>query len=66
MSITDLIQRRTVRLYVLGQGCILLGTGLMDSFGSVVPMALCGSAGLMLCTPLVREFGGRLLARRQR
>lgn len=63
MPSTPLLQRRTVRLYALGQGCVLLGAGLMDYFGSVIPLALCGSAALMLCAPLVRELGGRFLNR---
>jgi hypothetical protein len=63
MSFSNLRQRRSVRLYAMGQGAILLGAGLMDHFGSVIPMALCGSAGLMLCAPLVREMGARLLSR---
>lgn len=63
MSVTALLQRRTVRLYALGQGLILLGAGLMDYFGSVIPLALCASAAIMLCTPLVRELATRLLNR---
>ena len=66
MSITDLLHRRTVRLYAMGQGVILLGAGLMDYFNSTVPLALCGSAGLMLCMPLIKEFGARFLGHRQR
>jgi hypothetical protein len=62
MSVAALVRRRSVRLYALGQGFILLGAGLMDYFGSVLPLALCGSAGLMLCAPLVREMGARFLS----
>jgi hypothetical protein len=66
MPSAALFQRRTVRLYALGQGAILLGAFLMDRFGSTLPMALCGAAGLMLCAPLVREQAAKLLSRRRR
>jgi hypothetical protein len=66
MPIIPMLQRRTVRLYALGQGFILFGAGLMDYFGSVLPMALCGSAGLMLCAPLARELGERWFGRASR
>lgn len=62
MPISALLRRRTIRLYALGQGCILLGAGLMDYFHSVLPLALCGSAGLMLCAPFIREMGARFLS----
>lgn len=47
---------RAFRFYALGQGAILVGAYLMHQTGSMLPMALGASAGLMLAAPLVRSF----------
>ncbi len=44
------------KLYALGQGAILVGAFFMHHTGSMLPMALGASAGLMLAMPLVRSF----------
>ena len=54
------------RLYVLGQGLILLGAWLVEATGSLLPMALATSAGVMLSAPFVRERVARLKAARRR
>lgn len=51
-------------LYFLGLGFIMLGAGLMDYFDSLVPMAACASAGVMLSAPLVKQLVRRFLGRR--
>ncbi len=53
--------RRARNQYVLGMGLIFCGAYLMDLFGSVLPMAMGASAGLMLSAPLVRERALRFL-----
>ncbi len=53
-----------MRLYALGQAAILVGAYLMHQSGSMLPLALGASAGLMLTAPLVRHFGSRLARRR--
>ncbi|MBA4110487.1 MAG: hypothetical protein C0487_12935 [Leptothrix sp. (in: Bacteria)] len=55
---------RAVPLYFLGLGFIMLGACLMDYFDSLVPMAACASAGLMLSAPLIKQLGRRFLAAR--
>ncbi|MDO9003776.1 MAG: hypothetical protein Q7V20_10020 [Aquabacterium sp.] len=60
-------QGHAVPLYFLGLGFIMLGACLMDYFDSLVPMAACASAGLMLSAPLIKQrvqrFMGRTLDR---
>src|SRR3954469_19884387 len=56
------LQHRPFQLYLLGLACIFAGAWAMGEYGSMVPMALASSAGLMLGTPLLRQ----LLARAQR
>lgn len=56
--------RRARNQYFLGLGLIFCGAYLMDRFGSVLPMALGASAGLMLSAPLVRELGLRFLGKK--
>ena len=51
--------RRPLRLYLLGQALIFIGAGLIEPTGSLLPMALCGSAALLLTWPLVRELATR-------
>ena len=50
-------------LYFLGLGFILRGAGLMDYFDSLIPMAACASAGLMLSAPLIKQLVQRFLGR---
>lgn len=57
-------RQRAFRLYALGQGAILVGAYLMHHTGSMMPLALGASAGLMLTAPLVKSFGARLMRRR--
>ncbi|MEO7337504.1 MAG: hypothetical protein ABIV63_13070 [Caldimonas sp.] len=47
---------RPFRLYLLGLGLIFLGAWSMGEFGSMLPMALACSAGLMLSAPLLRQL----------
>ncbi|RZL09547.1 MAG: hypothetical protein EOP40_09465 [Rubrivivax sp.] len=57
-------RQRAFRLYALGQGAILVGAWLMHQSGSMLPLALGASAGLMLTAPLVKHFGARFARRR--
>lgn len=50
--------------YFLGLGLIFCGAYLMDFFGSVLPMAMGASAGLVLSAPLVKELGLRFLSKK--
>jgi hypothetical protein len=63
-------RRRAVQLYFLGQGTVVLGAAAMTALHSFVPMALAGSAALMLTAPLVRDIADRrrvrAAARRER
>ena len=54
-------RRHPLRLWLAGQATILVGAGAMAWTHSFVPMALAGSAALMLTVPLVRAIarGGR-------
>ncbi|MGN6528506.1 MAG: hypothetical protein ACTHL8_19120 [Burkholderiaceae bacterium] len=52
-------RRRALQLYCLGQGTIVLGAAAMTALHSFVPMALAGSAALMLTVPLVRDIADR-------
>lgn len=62
------LRQRSLRNYALGQGLILLGAASIGPTGSLLPMALCTSAGVMLSAPFVRErfarFREALAARR--
>lgn len=55
------LSRRAKNQYILGMGLIFCGAYLMDIFGSVLPMAMGASAGLMLSTPLMKELSLRFL-----
>ena len=61
-------RRRAWRLWLTGQAIILAGAAAMSATQSFVPMALAGSAALMLTLPLVRDIatGGRVRARAPR
>ena len=54
-----ILSQRTMRLYLIGHLLLLVGAGLMELTQSMLPMALAGSAALMLMFPLVRELGTR-------
>jgi hypothetical protein len=47
------------RSYILGQTLIMLGAAAMVVTESYIPMALAGSAALMLTVPLVRQIAAR-------
>lgn len=49
-------RQRALRLYALGQAAIVVGAWFMHQTGSMWPMALGASAGLMFTAPLVRSF----------
>ena len=48
--------RRPLRLWLAGQAVILVGAGAMTWTHSFIPMALAGSAALMLTVPLVKAL----------
>jgi hypothetical protein len=48
-----------LRGYIVGQALILLGAAAMVVMESYIPMALAGSAALMLTYPLVRQIATR-------
>ena len=52
---------RPFRLYLLGLLCIFAGAWAMGAWGSMVPMALASSAGLLLSVPLLRQLTQRAL-----
>ena len=55
------VRGRPFQLYLLGLLCIFAGAWAMGTSGSMVPMALASSAGLMLSVPLLRQLIGRAL-----
>jgi hypothetical protein len=56
--------RRALRAYLLGLGGVAVGAGLSDWSGSLLPLALAGSAALMLTASLVRRIAGTRRHRR--
>ena len=48
--------RRPLRLWLAGQATILAGAGAMAWTHSFIPMALAGSAALMMTVPLVKAL----------
>ena len=52
--------RRPLRLYLLGLALIFAGAWAMGEYGSMLPMALASSAGLMLNVPLLRQLVQRI------
>ena len=54
-------QHRPLRLYLLGLASIFAGAWAMGEYGSMLPMALASSAGLMLSAPLLRQLVERAL-----
>lgn len=51
--------RRSLGAYGVGQVLIVAGAMAMELSGSMLPMALAGSAALMLTAPLVRQIAQR-------
>jgi hypothetical protein len=49
-------RRRALRLWLAGQATILVGAAAMSWTHSFIPMALAGSAALMLTLPLVKAL----------
>jgi hypothetical protein len=49
-------RRRTLRLWLAGQATILVGAAAMSWTHSFIPMALAGSAALMMTVPLVKAL----------
>ena len=56
--------RRPLRLWLTGQATIVAGAAAMTWTHSFVPMALAGSAALMLTVPLVKALATGPRARR--
>ena len=59
-------QGRPLRLYLLGLALIFGGAWAMAESGSMLPMALASSAGLMLNVPLLRRLVQRATTRTTR
>jgi hypothetical protein len=55
------VRGRPFQLYLLGLLCIFAGAWAMGASGSMVPMALASSAGLMLSVPLLRQLTRRAM-----
>lgn len=55
-NLFDAVQGRPFQLYVFGLGLIFAGAWAMAEYGSMLPMALASSAGLMLGAPLLRQL----------
>jgi hypothetical protein len=56
---------RTLKLYAVGHAALLIGAWATEVTGSMLPLALAGSACLMLTVPLVRHVAARAAARRR-
>ena len=57
-------RRRPLRLWLAGQATILVGAAAMTWTHSFIPMALAGSAALMMTVPLVKaSAAGRRIRR---
>ena len=55
-NIRTLSLRRPLRLWLGGQATILVGAAAMTWTHSFIPMAMAGSAALMLTVPLVKAL----------
>ena len=55
-SSRNLSRRRPLQLWLAGQATILVGAAAMTWTHSFIPMALAGSAALMLTVPLVKAL----------
>ncbi|WP_309624262.1 hypothetical protein [Methylibium sp.] len=60
----DAALRRAVRHYGIGLAAVAAGAAAMSWTGSMVPLALAGSAAIMLTVPLLQQL--RLRAARRR
>jgi hypothetical protein len=56
---------KPLKLYACGHAALLAGAWATSATGSMLPMALAGSACLMLTVPLVRHFMNPAPARRR-
>ena len=56
MNTPRTVSRRPLRLWLAGQATILVGAAAMTWTHSFIPMALAGSAALMLTVPLVKAI----------
>ena len=64
MNTKRLSLRRPLRLWLAGQATILVGAAAMTWTHSFIPMALAGSAALMMTVPLVKAIAtGRRVRR---
>ena len=64
MSNRNSLHRRPLRLWLAGQATILAGAAAMAWTHSFIPMALAGSAALMMTVPLVKAIAtGRRVRR---
>ena len=64
MSHHNTSHRRPLRLWLAGQATILVGAAAMSWTHSFIPMALAGSAALMMTVPLVKSLAkGRRVRR---
>ena len=64
MSNRNSPHRRPLRLWLAGQATILAGAAAMAWTHSFIPMALAGSAALMMTVPLVKAIAtGRRVRR---
>jgi len=64
MNLRHSPHRRPLRLWLGGQATIVAGAAAMAWTHSFVPMALAGSAALMLTVPLVKSLATGRRARR--
>jgi hypothetical protein len=55
---------RPLRLWLAGQATIVVGAAAMEWTHSFIPMALAGSAALMMTVPLVKAIATGKRARR--
>lgn len=56
MNTSRTAYRRPLRLWLAGQATIVVGAAAMTWTHSFIPMALAGSAALMMTVPLVRAI----------
>lgn len=59
-------RQRARDLYLLGLGMVMLGAWVTAYLGSLLPLAMGASAGLLLSMPLARELVQWLLRRDRR
>ncbi len=64
MNHRNACHHRPLRLWLAGQATILAGAAAMSWMHSFVPMALAGSAALMMTVPLVKSLATARRVRR--